>query len=442
MGCPFSNRTGSIERYFRRDVITMALAAGGFGALAACVEVEGSPDVPMGTSDLDEIPERQFAWNEYLSRDQHHNTVFPHHQVILFLDFVSDGLPTESERNTVAAMFDTIDRAYQRGNGGRDPHHPGGTNTPGLLYTMGYSGSYFERFDEPLPASAGLGDLRTMIEAIDEDPDIADPYDAALVLTSDHAEVLLAIELALYGDIGTLNGVTVEGTFDGILEVAERRTGFVGAGVPRRELDRDDIPSRSPLAMGFVSGFADNQATEDRVAIDEGPFRDGSVQQISRLQLDLDKWYQFSLDERIDRMFSPEHDEADVGEVGQLLASDSGLTVEMDEMLEEHATELGIVGHTQKLAASRDENFEPKILRRSEAVSTDDPHPGMNFTSLQRDIEDFVAVRKAMNGDHLDIDLDKQNDGILAFIEVSNRATFLVPPRSRIALPSSRPEAT
>lgn len=44
-----------------------------------------------------------------------------------------------------------------------------------------------------------------------------------------------------------------------------------------------------------------------------------------------------------------------------------------------------------------------------------------------------------MNGDHVDTDVDAEDDGILDFIDVTNRATFLMPPRSLRALPAPQP---
>ncbi|WP_338008337.1 DUF7405 family protein [Natronoglomus mannanivorans] len=441
MPCPFSSKSTDVTRYFRRDVLKNALAVGGVAALAACLEEDGTPNVPLGIADGGNVPDRQYAWNEYLSRDPHGNTIFPYHQLILLLNYVGDSPPTQADREAVEDAFTTLERAFQRGNGGVDPYQPDGSNTPGVLYTMGYSRNYFEMYDDPLPSTAAFRSPESVLEAVDEEPSKADSYDAALLLTSDYAQVLLSTELALFGKLDTLNGIDVEGTLDDAFEIADRRTGFIGPGVPRRELERDEIPSRSPLAMGFISGFADNQASEDAVAIESGPFAGGTTQQISKLRLDLDEWYDLEHEDRIHLMFSPEHTEDDVGEVGEFLASDSGLTREMDELMHEHAETEGVVGHTQKLAAARNDEFEPLILRRSEAVSTDEPTPGFNFTSLQRDLDAFVDVRKAMNGDHLETDVEAEHNGILDYISVEARGTYLVPPRSLIALPPTRPES-
>ena len=433
MGCPHGGSSGSLSKYFRRDILKTCLAAGGVASLAACIEQEGTLNIPAGFEDLSAVPERQFAWNDYMALDLFENTTFPVHQLILIFDYEGDFPPSTDDKDAVARTFDSLDIALQRGNGGEDPYSADGRVMPGLLYMFGYSHSYFDGFDEEL--SHPFYSPEELLERTGETDPIPDDFDAALVLTSDHVQVLLTVEMAILGNLDTINDVKMKGSFDGVFALSERRTGFVGPNVTNRKLENDDIPNRSPMAMGFVSGFADNQARESRVSIDEGPFENGSLLQISQLELNLEEWYDLPHSDRIELMFSPDHTSEDVGEIGQLLSADSGLTKEMEEALDEHKRD-GRVGHTQKLALSRDENFEPKILRRSEALSTGDPHPGMNFTSLQRDLEDFVEVRNAMDADQFEENVDIEENGILNYHEVNRRATFLVPPRSKIALPS------
>lgn len=179
---------------------------------------------------------------------------------------------------------------------------------------------------------------------------------------------------------------------------------------------------------------------------------------VSRLSLDLDSWYDLPESERVDRMFSPDHTTEQVGQVGKFLASDSRVNEEMAAATERHAEEQSVVGHTQKLARARDDDdFEPKILRRSEAISLDGDDVGMNFTSVQRTIGDFVDTRRAMEfvdddaaaGDDApsgcpvhDAGTDESDcpvdSGILSFLETHNRANFLVPPREKRSLPAPR----
>lgn len=438
------------RRIPRREFVKSAVAIGGLSALSACNEREeksatesattaiatDKPTVPRGPSDLDQLPERQFAWNEFLVRDPHGNTILPQHQVILFLDYAGEGTPTPGERDQVKAAFRTLERAFQRGTGGA----ASAVVNEGLLFTVGYSPAYFNRFDAELPAEAVVPPPASVLEEIGENPDLADPYDAVVVLTADFGSTVLSAEQVLLGGIDRLNGIEVEGSLDSILELAERRSGFIGKGLPAERIDDDRVPEAAPQSMGFKSGFTDNQASEDRVSISDGPFADGTTQMVSRLHIDVDLWYEDSESERVERMFSPKHTPEEVGAGAESLAADSNVDRETAEATERHAHEHGVIGHTQKTARARDEEFEPRILRRSESNATDVHEEGvvaLNFTSIQDRMEAFVRTRRAMNGD--DIDVADHHHGILDAIEAVSRATFLVPPRRHRALPTPRP---
>jgi hypothetical protein len=413
--------------------VKAAVAIGGAGALSACARREDATSGAGGT----DPPERQHAWNGYLPRDAHGNTVAPYHQVILLLEYSGTGTPDTDERRDVAAALDSLDRAYQWGNGGAPPQQPGGATTSGVFSMLGYSRRYFDRFDADLPASVDLPRPERTLERLGEDPSVADRADACLLLSSDYGEVVLGAEAALFGRVTARNGVDFEGSLGAAFDVVDRRTGFIGSGVPRPRLDREEIPESSPLTMGFKSGFQENQASEDSVTIREGPFAGGTTQHVSRLQLDLDSWYAHDEEARVHRMFSPDHDRSDVGESGEFLTDDSGVTEEMAARTDEYARHRGVVGHTQKTARARDESFEPRILRRSEAMQTDREGAGFNFTAVQRTVTDFRETREAMNGE--DLDVDDAHSGILEQITVESRGNYLVPPRSLRALPRPDP---
>jgi hypothetical protein len=53
----------------------------------------------------------------------------------VYLHYAGDGQPTESDRETVESAFESLERAYRRGN-------------DGLVFAVGYSPAYFERFDD------------------------------------------------------------------------------------------------------------------------------------------------------------------------------------------------------------------------------------------------------------------------------------------------------
>ncbi|MFC4358438.1 Tat pathway signal protein [Halobium salinum] len=416
----------------RREFVKAAVAIGGASALSACLDRFGSPSVATGVENPGSLPERQHAWDDVLSRDDHGNVVPPRHHLLLLLDYPSDGTPAASDRETVAGALDDLERAYARGN-------------DGLVFTVGYSPAYFERFDESLPDSVDLPAPRALSSF--EDPDLDTP-DALVHLASDHGSVVLAAEEALFG-AGEANGVSVRSVAD-VFERVDRRTGFIGEGLPAKNQDVDGIPDskpvpeEAPMFMGYKTGFEKNQATEDRVTIDSGPFAGGTTQHASKLHLRLEDWYgEQDEDDRVAEIFCPVHAaEGRVEGVGENLGDDNGVGEDCVENVEAHAREYGRVGHAQKAARTR-EDGRPVILRR-DFDSTDGGRAGVHFVSLQRGIGDFVKTREAMNGSDLtDAPAVSQrvNNGILEYIFVKHRGNYLLPPRPLRALPPADPSA-
>ncbi|MFB6189909.1 MAG: Tat pathway signal protein, partial [Halapricum sp.] len=193
----------------------------------------------------------------------------------------------------------------------------------------------------------------------------------------------------------------------------------------------------SPLFMGFKSGFEKNQASEDRVTIQSGPFEGGTTRHVSQIKLHLDQWYnQDSRYQRVGKMFCPAHAEQGLVEgVGDNLGTDSGMS-ECPADPAEDARNKGFVGHSQKNAQAREDD-SPVIMRR-DFNSTDDEHAGLHFVALQRGISDFEDTRRAMNGtDAAEAGGvgTRHNNGILQYMTVQRRGNFLVPPRGKRALP-------
>jgi hypothetical protein len=410
--------------------VKAAVAIGGASALSACLDRE-QPDLPTGPDDLSTLPERQHAWNGYLARDDHGNVVAPRHRVVLLLDYAGEDTPTDDERETVEAALQSLERAYPRSN-------------EGLLVTVSYSPYYFDRFDADLPDPVALPEPEPLAPFEDPEPD--DP-DAVVHLASDYGSVVLGAEATLLGDRDALNGVDVTG-FDGVLQRRERRTGFVGSGLPADNQGVEGVPDSepvdedAPLYMGFKSGFEKNQASEDRVTIGEGPFAGGTTQHLSLLRLHLQQWYeQDSRYHRVATMFCPAHAEDDLVEGTGENLGDTSLMDERDcpAHADEDARTAGVVGHSQKSARARGDG-SPLIVRR-DFDSTDDDQATLHFVALQRSIEDFVRTREAMNGTDLAESGavgQRTNNGILQYMTVERRGNYLVPPRSKRALPAPR----
>jgi hypothetical protein len=416
----------------RRAFLKSAVAIGGSAALAACLDRFGSPDVPQGPDDPSTLPERQHAWNAYLATDEHGNDVAPRHHAVLLLDYTGDGPPSADDRETVAASFRRLERAYRRGN-------------DGLVFSVGYSPRYFDRFEASLPESAALPAPEALAPFEAPEPDTPD---AIVHLASDHAPVVLAAEEALRGRQSAINGVELPDSLDGVFEVADRRTGFIGEGLPAEHDDVAGVPDdavseESPLYMGFKSGFKRNQASEDRVTIQQGPFAGGTTQHLSLIRLHLQQWYeQDSRYHREATMFCPVHAEEDRIEG---TGANLGASTEIEERgcpahVEEHARDHGKVGHSQKAARARDDG-DPVILRR-DFDSTDDDRATLHFLSLQRRLADFVDTRRQMNGTDVAGEGgvgERINNGILQYMSVERRGNYLMPPRSLRALPPASP---
>ena len=414
----------------RRDFLRSAVAIGGTAAFSACLGRE-EVDVPTGQSDLSSHPRRQHAWNSVLPADDSGNPIAPRHRVLLFLNYPNDSPSNDSDREMMETALRGIERAYERS----------GT---GLLFTVSYSPAYFDRFGESLPRSIDLPVPKAL--APFEDPKLDTP-DAIVHLASNTAQVVLGAEEALKGTESKLNDVDQPDiSLTDILEIGDRRTGFVGDGLPAENADdaegvpADKVPDDAPLFMGFKSGFKKNQASEDRVTIQSGSFVGGTTQHISKLQLNLNQWY--NQDDRWQReakMFCPYHAQNDVIEgTGDNLGTSS--KIDDCKPVDETAREMGVVGHSQKSAAAR-ENDKPIILRR-DFNSTDGGQAGLHFLALQRGIGDFEKTRKAMNG----TDVSKQsavgqrnNNGILQYIRTEHRGNFLLPPRPERAFPTPTP---
>ena len=418
----------------RRQFAKAAVAIGGASALSACLDRGGDLDVAQGPDDLSTLPERQHAWNEFLATDDHGNDLAPRHRVVVLLNYAGEGTPTDADRETVESAFRSLERAYRRGH-------------DGLLFTVGYSPSYFDRFDADLPESVDLRPPRALTPF--EDPAL-DEQDAVVHLASDHAAVVLAAEEALLGEQSDLNGVEMAADLSGVFERADRRTGFTGEGLPADKQDVEGIPDSEPVAedaplyMGFKSGYERSQASEDRVTIAEGPFAGGTTHQLSKIRLNLEQWYeQDSRSQRVSKMFCPVHAEEDLVEgAGHNLGDSARMEAQgCPAHADDHARTKGVVGHSQKSARARDEDGSPLLLRR-DVNSTDDDRAGLHFVSLQRAIGDFVDTRDAMTGEDLaerSAVGQKNNNGILQYMEVRRRGNFLVPPREFRALPEPNP---
>lgn len=358
------------------------------------------------------LPVAQHAWNGRLPTDEHGNNILPRHYRILLVDL--DAEATDENAATVEQAMRTIEAAY-------------GFDAEGVLHMLGWGSAYFERLDALQESPIRHPKVLSRVDK----PELL-AFDAALVIASDVPSQLLAVERAMFGDRARLNGEAVDARLGDVFRVADRRTGFLGEGLPAAHADAEGVPSGipddAPNFFGFRTGRKGTQATEERVTIQDGPYAGGTTMHLSHLQSSLDSWWELAESEQVAKLFSSEFDPTDI---------DMDPSLPFSDAVEEHARDAGVVGHFEKAAQARD-NGEPRLLRR-DFDTVDGGNAGVHFLSLQRTPDDFERVRDAMNGwwlqDESEEITDRKFNGILEYITVLSRANFYVPPRDRRAFP-------
>ena len=346
-------------------------------------------------------PEAQHAWEDTFHADDRGRPVAPRFHRLLMLDVRH--APTAADAARLEAALRALERRFARG-------------PDGLLSCLGWGPGWFERFTA-LRSPVG----RPVPMAPWEEPVLED-IDACLHLASDDEARLSAVTDELFGP-GPLD-------LRGNLSLRQVRSGFVGAGLASERAPAAGVPADAPLLLGFHSGLRGNQATEDAITIGQGPLAGGTTMHVSRIALDLERWYSGDQERRAALMFSP----ATSARSAALLVDDAQSDADRLPAL---AAGHGLVGHAQAAARAR-LHGRPRINRRDFAT-VDDGRPGTHFVSLQRSLQDFNATRAVMNAadarrHHGGIGA-RHDNGINAFLDVRTRATFAVPPRSRRAYP-------
>jgi hypothetical protein len=392
----------------RRRFLT---GAGGLvaAAVAAGVVIDQSAGGPAGPlADLPApvpgLPVRQYAWDATLIRDQYGNATPPRHDRLLLLDV--RGAPDPRYARLLEAELRRLEHAHEWG-------------PAGLLFTAGWAPSYFERvlhLSSPIPRATALAEF--------EQPTI-DDFHLCLHLASDDDALLDACVRRLRRKLSP------------ILALRQTRTGFAGAGLPAAHQrvggipDGNHVSQSTPLFMGFKSALKKNQASEDAVAITDGPFAEGTTMAVSYMTLSLDSWYgELSYAQRVARMYSPQ---TTPQQVARFTTDAESNPAGLGQAIRHY----GVIGHAQASARAR-RGGKPLILRR-DFDTVDGGQAGLHFVSLQRTIADFVATRTAMNQAQAQLQnpviTATINNGINEFIFVRRRANFVVPARAERSFP-------
>lgn len=397
-------------RFSRRRLLLGGALTGtaGVGTALATAGGRSAPAAAMPRSATADV--RQHAWDAVLRRDEHGNVLAPRFHRLVMCELAGD--PTPARAREGEAALRRLERAVP-------------TGPDGVLVAVGWGPSWFRRIGSPspIPRPRALSPV--------EAPTFDDPI-AIVHLASDDERLLDRLERALFAG-GALPAAGGAVSLSGLLKVRSRRTGFVGAGLPRaRQEGTVGLPSdrpiarRAPLYMGFQSGLRKNQATEDDVTIREGPWAGGTTMHVSAIDLTLDTWYH-GLDDagRVRRMFGAGRSPEDVA------AHPAGLP-NPDRDLAAVARERGVIGHAEAMASARRDG-RPRIIRR-DFDSRDGDAAQVHFVALQRSIADFELTRTAMNAARATNEQAgvgaQINNGINEWMTVTARGNYLVPPRA------------
>jgi len=402
----------------RGRLLGLGAAAGLAGAAAALTRSSSggtaAPPVPLGRQPAG-LPAAQHAWEASQRRDVHGDLIAPRYNTLLMFDLAA--APSVGGGHRIEAALRTLERRYA-------------WSPSGLLFVLGWGPNYFMSWLKqtspiPEPESLSTFELPTL-----------DRFDACLHLACDSEQRLADVTDALTGKAAPgseLAGVDLSD----VLTLRERRTGFVGPGLPAAHQHIRGIPGggvvskTAPLFMGFKSGLKKNQASEEAVTIGSGPFTGGTTMQVSYMRLALDGWYdQLDLRQRVSLMYAPQVTPAQAAAFTVDAASDP-------HGFGDAARRYGVVGHAQASAQARVFG-RPRILRR-DFNTVDGGVAGLHFVSVQKSIDDFVATRRAMDAATATFInpgiTPTVNNGINDFIFVQRRANYIVPSRAGRTFP-------
>jgi hypothetical protein len=362
--------------------------------------------------------------------------------------------PAIAEQRRVELALRAVESAY--------PYSPAG-----VFLLVAYGLPYFRRYIQSdvyaahLPHMVDAEQAPVLLDAVRfaSDPSslALEANDVVFHLRSDALTQLHDVQMALFGRSGRLAGQEAhEADISDLFSVTSVRTGFVGAGLPRRMAQQaalavaSSIPEAAPLFMGFTSTQQLGQAREEAVSF-EGKrdplllpltsakpgdyFAGGTTMHLSHLREDLDKWYALSYDERLARMFHP----GAAATPGRVTVATSWLNPNPSEFHAQHAR---VLGHNEAIQrGSRSEEGQALQLRADfntmDSLDGSTAGPGVHFLTFTAGSQIFHRGRMAMDATSVEqgYGLAPTANGINAFIRATRRQNLLVPPRRHRAFP-------
>ena len=357
----------------------------------------------------------------------------------------------------------------------------------GLLVTVAWGLPYFRnhlprlrdgrRFPDYLPidlqASRRLGRrvpvlVDTVRFASDPETTVLESNDVVVLLRSDvRSHVTTARERLL-------------ARLKGVLQPTSIRSGFVGAGLPKRLATAagipgaDAIPDDAQLFLGFTStqrsalGPTRIANVESlRGVTDQWPdgyFRHGTVMHLSHLFEDLEDWYSGDFLFRAWAAFRPGINPPE----GTRTVPEDASVLQTEQDVNDGFLRNGIVGHSaslqplSRLPAATVDNYGKRykagtaLVQRADFNTLENPFgwtidkradrwrakpaAGLHFVSFTATASIFERVRRAMDGHYPDgkgTGLPPRDDelGLNSVLRTTHRQNFLVPPRAHRSFP-------
>jgi hypothetical protein len=273
----------------------------------------------------------------------------------------------------------------------------------------------------------------------------------------------------------SLNGIPAENAYLGdLLTLTSIRRGFAGHGMPRligkrlRIPGTENVPPGAMLFMGFTSSHIQGLAAGNLPSFETLPgytdqtpasyFAHGTAMHLSRIALDLETWYRFSPQQRLQRMFHPRRTEtAEILSPEQSPAS-STFKAQRDE----DAKKFHMVGHNEQMqflsrvGADTTTAYGQQIPRGTVFFLRQDfntvenpfgfwadgavdavPRAGVHFIGFGPSAQHYERMRREMDSQDLKADhgLAEEDLGFTKMLVTTHRQNYLLPPRAHRSFP-------
>lgn len=272
-----------------------------------------------------------------------------------------------------------------------------------------------------------------------------------------------------------LNGIPASHAYIGdLVTVTSIRRGFAGRSMPKligqrlRIPGADKIPTGAMLFMGFTSSHVHGLAAGNLPSFETLPgytdqtpesyFAHGTAMHLSHIAIDLQRWYEFSPQERLKRMFHPRRTES-----AEILSPDqSPATATFKAQRDEDVARYKLDGHNEQMQfLSRIETdtttaYGQKLPRGTvfflrqdfntvenpfgfstdDSISTD-PRAGVHFIGFGPSAQHFEKMRLEMDSQDLKArhGLADEDLGFTGMLTTTHRQNYLLPPRAHRSLP-------